>query len=59
MAAILRPGKTPPGREVRAILKHVIGRIRKNWPRVEVLVRGDSHYAHPEALDWLEDNGLA
>ncbi|MBM3539347.1 MAG: IS1380 family transposase [Alphaproteobacteria bacterium] len=59
VAAILRPGKTPSGTEVRAILKHVIGRIRKNWPRVEVLVRGDSHYARPEALDWLEDEGFA
>lgn len=58
VAAILRPGKTPDGREVRAILKHAIRRIRRNWPRVEVLVRGDSHYARPEALDWLEDNGF-
>lgn len=58
VAAILRPGKTPSGREVLAILKHVIRRIRKNWPRVEILVRGDSHYARPEALDWLEDGGF-
>lgn len=58
VAAILRPGKTPSGREVLAILKHVIRRIRKNWPRVEILVRGDSHYARPEALDWLEDSGF-
>jgi len=57
VAAILRPGKTPSGREVRAILKHAVRRIRKNWPRVEILVRGDSHYARPEALDWLEDEG--
>jgi hypothetical protein len=57
VAAILRPGKTPSGREVLAILKHVIRRIRGNWPRVEILVRGDSHYARPEALDWLEDEG--
>jgi hypothetical protein len=57
VAAILRPGKTPSGTELRTILKHVIRRIRKNWPRVEILVRGDSHYARPEALDWLEDEG--
>ncbi len=59
VATILRPGKTPSGREVRAILKRVIRRIRKNWPRVEILVRGDSHYAVPEALDWLDDNAIA
>ena len=58
VAAILRPGKTPSGTEGRTILKHVIRRIRKNWPRVEILVRGDSHYGRPEALDWCEDNGI-
>ena len=58
VAAILRPGKTPSGTEVRTVLKHVIRRIRRNWPRVEILVRGDSHYGRPEALDWCEDNGI-
>jgi hypothetical protein len=59
LAAILRPGKTPAGREVRTILKHLVGRIRKNWPKVEILVRGDSHYARPETMDWCEDNGVS
>lgn len=58
VAAILRPGKTPSGKEVRAILKHVIGRIRTHWPEVEILVRGDSHYGRPEAMDWCEDDGI-
>jgi hypothetical protein len=58
VAAILRPGKTPSGREARTILKHVIRRIRKNWPKVAIVVRGDSHYGRPEALDWCEDNGI-
>ena len=58
VAAILRPGKTPSGAEVRTILKHVVGRIRKRWPRVEIVVRGDSHYGRPAAMDWCEDNGI-
>ena len=58
VAAILRPGKTPSGMEVRTILKHVIRRIRKNWPKVAIVVRGDSHYGRPEGLDWCEDNGI-
>jgi Transposase DDE domain group 1 len=56
VAAILRPGKTPSGQEVRCILQHVIRRIRKHWPKVEILVRGDGHYSRPEALAWCEDN---
>jgi hypothetical protein len=59
VAAILRPGKTPSGQEARTILKHVVKRIRKHWPRVEILVRGDSHYGRPEVLDWCEDNGVS
>jgi len=58
VAAILRPGKTPTGQEVKTILKHVIRRIREHWPKVEILVRGDGHYGRPEAMDWCEDNGV-
>ena len=46
---ILRPGKTPDGAEVALVLRHVVGRIRARWPAVDILVRGDSHYARPEA----------
>ncbi len=38
----LRPGKTRSGVEARTILKHVIGHIRRHWPKVHILVRGDS-----------------
>jgi hypothetical protein len=27
-----------------------------SWPKVEILIRGDSHYSRPEALTWLERN---
>ncbi len=51
---ILRPGKTPDGPEVALVLRHVIRRIRARWPKVDVLVRGDSHYGRPEAMAWCE-----
>ena len=55
---ILREGKTPSGEEVRTVLKHVIGRIRRHWPRVHILVRGDSHYGRDEAMEWCENQGV-
>ena len=58
VCAVLRPGKTPSGAEARTIVKHVIGRIRRNWPRVEILLRGDSHYSRPEVMDWCDDAGV-
>ena len=54
VAVILRPGKTPDGAEVALVLRHVIGRIRARWPAVDIVVRGDSHYARPEAMAWCE-----
>jgi Transposase DDE domain group 1 len=53
---ILRPGKTPDGAEVALVLRHVIRAIRKRWPKVDILVRGDSHYGRPEAMAWCERN---
>jgi hypothetical protein len=58
VAVILRPGKTPSGTEVRAIVKHVTRRLRRHWPSVRICWRGDSHYARPEAMDWCEANGI-
>jgi Transposase DDE domain group 1 len=58
VAVILRQGKTPAGVEVRTILKHVIGRIRGHWPKVKILVRGDSHYGRIEAMEWCEEQGV-
>jgi hypothetical protein len=56
VAVILRPGKTPGGAEVALILRHVVKAIRRRWPRVEILIRGDSHYARHEAMTWCEHN---
>jgi hypothetical protein len=56
VAVILRPGKTPGGAEVALMLRHVVKAIRARWPRVEILIRGDSHYARHEAMTWCERN---
>ena len=37
------------------MLRHVIHRIRRHWPQVAILVRGDSHYCAPEVLDLLRE----
>jgi Transposase DDE domain group 1 len=52
--ALLRPGRRPSGEEVAKVLRHVVCRIRKHWPQVAILVRGDSHYCSEPALRLLE-----
>jgi hypothetical protein len=56
VAVFLRPGKTPDGMEVCLVLRHVVRAIRARWPRVDILIRGDSHYGRPEAMAWCERN---
>ena len=58
VAVLLRPGKTPSGAEVRILIKHLVGRIRRHWPRTRLTFRGDSHYGRREAMGWCEDNGV-
>jgi hypothetical protein len=53
---ILREGKTPGGREVRTVIKHLTRRIRRHFPKTRITWRGDSHYGRPEAIAWCEDN---
>jgi hypothetical protein len=56
VTALLRPGKRPGGREIRAFLRRLVGAIRAFWPRVEILLRADSHYAGPQVFDWCRAN---
>jgi len=58
VAVLLRPGKTPAGPEVRSVLRHLVGRLRRHWPGTRITIRGDSHYGRPEAMDWCEANGV-
>src|SRR5260370_339103 len=59
VTALLRPGKRPGGYEIRAFLRRLVGAIRAFWPRVEILLRADSHYACPEVFDWCRENRVA
>ncbi|ARU55352.1 IS1380 family transposase [Oleiphilus messinensis] len=56
ITAVLRPGKTPTGKENAAILKRLIQLLRKRWPKTHLLVRGDSHFAQPELMRIVQDD---
>jgi hypothetical protein len=56
VTAVLRPGKRPSGVEIRGFVRRLVGAIRAHWPKVEVLLRADSHYAAPEVFDWCRAN---
>ena len=58
LLALLRPGKTPHGKEVRAHIRRLVRRIRLHWSDTAITIRGDSHYGRPEAMEWCENNGV-
>jgi hypothetical protein len=58
VTSILRPGKRPGGKETRSIIKRVVQRIRKAWPTVGILLRGDSHFATPEVYAWCDEHNV-
>src|SRR5437763_6612073 len=58
VAAMLRPAKRPSGREARSVLRRLVRAIRGHWPRVEILIRADSHYCAPEVLDFCRAQRL-
>lgn len=53
--ALLRPGKRPSGKEIAYVLRRVIGRIRMHWPKVKIVVRGDSHYCGAQVLSLMDE----
>ena len=58
VVVILRPGKTPSGKEVRGWVRKIVRQIRKHWPDTHITLRGDGHYARPEVMAWAEQKGV-
>jgi hypothetical protein len=58
ITTVLRPGKTPTAKEIIVLLRRVVRRIRRRWPKVKLMLRADSHHTKPEVLNWLESQGL-
>ena len=58
ITTILRTGKRPSGKEITMILRHIVKQIRKVWPKVGIIVRGDSHYGCPEVFDFCKENNF-
>ena len=50
-----RPARTLSGKEVKKLFEPVFKEIRKAWPSVEIVVRGDGHYGRDEFLTWCEE----
>lgn len=58
VAGILRPGNAPDKRGARGLLKRLVPRLRKAFPKAQIYVRLDAGFGCPEILDYLDSEGL-
>jgi len=54
VTTILKPGKRSNGKQMLAIITRLINHLRTAWPNTMLLIRGDSHFAYPEVMEWIE-----
>jgi hypothetical protein len=54
LAAYLRPSNIDPAKHARAILKLLVQRIRRDWPRTRIIFRADSGFCRWKLLRWCE-----
>jgi hypothetical protein len=42
------------GAQMLAVLKRLVKHLRQAWPDTLIVVRGDSHFAYPPVMQWIE-----
>jgi hypothetical protein len=55
LAAVLQPGNAAPAGAALGVVRRVIERVRRYFPKARLRVRLDSAYATPEILDYLDE----
>src|SRR2546430_2450859 len=43
------------GAQILAVLTRLVKRLRHAWPHTLLIFRGDSHFAYPEVMQWIEE----
>jgi len=58
LCAYLRPSKIDAAKHSRAILKLLVDRIRRDWPKTKIIFRADSGFCRWKTLRWCDRNGV-
>jgi hypothetical protein len=53
-----RPGHVDACEGTEEVLQWLVPMLRERWPKVQIIVRGDSAFARDEIMTWCEDNGV-
>ncbi len=58
LCARLRPSDRDASTGSVEELERIVGRVRRRWPKVRVVVRGDSGFCRDAIMDWCERNDV-
>ena len=56
LVSYLRPSKIDGAKHAWAILSFLVKELRKTWPKVKIIFRGDSGFCRHKMLSWCERN---
>ena len=58
LCARLRPSNIDASAGSVEELKRIVSRIRKRWPNVHIIIRGDSGFCREEIMAWCEEHNV-
>lgn len=56
VTTILKPGRRNKQSNIASLLKKLVNRLRHEWPNTIIIVRGDSHFASNNFMQWCDQN---
>jgi hypothetical protein len=58
LGARLRPSNIDASEGTVEEMQRIVGQIRNAWPRVKIVVRGDSGFCRDKIMTWCEEHGI-
>lgn len=58
ITGVLRPGNKHASYGAVTVLKRIVPRLKEEFPRAEIIIRGDAGFAVPEVYEYCETEGL-
>ena len=58
LCALLRPSRIDGAKHAAAVLKLLVRRLRRAWPTVRIVFRGDSGFCRQRLMNWCERSGV-
>lgn len=55
ITTMLKGGKRTTATQILSLLKRLLARFRQVWPNTRIIFRGDSHFAAPRIMEWIDE----